>query len=181
MKVGHKKTKIIMDMAISIDGYVADRRNNVPWTEPIWSKYYEFVRRCGCLIVGRKTYNLMSSEEGELEKLGKSIVIVLSRKPRKDLDRIKFVKTPEKALQLCKQLGCSEIVLGGGTKCNEAFLKKNLVDEIILDIEPIILGNGIPLFETVKPTHVRLVETKLLSLRGHVRLHYELGKYKGKV
>jgi len=37
-------------------------------------------------------------------------------------------------------------LLIGGSSLNTAFAKENLIDEIILNIEPIIIGKGIPLF-----------------------------------
>jgi len=40
-----------------------------------------------------------------------------------------------------------EVIVAGGGMLNASFIADNLVDEICLDIEPIILGEGIPLFK----------------------------------
>ena len=38
------------------------------------------------------------------------------------------------------------VLLGGGPTINSGFIKENLVDEIIFNIEPVIMGKGKPVF-----------------------------------
>ena len=51
--------------------------------------------------------------------------------------------------KLAETKGYNELLLVGGSKLNGAFLEAGLIDEIILDIHPLILGSGIKLFSEV--------------------------------
>ena len=52
--------------------------------------------------------------------------------------------TKKEALKLLSDF--EQVVVAGGGALNASFVEENLVDEIYLDIEPIILGKGITLF-----------------------------------
>ena len=39
------------------------------------------------------------------------------------------------------------VVVTGGSKMNSSFAKSGLIDEVILNVEPVIIGEGIPLFD----------------------------------
>lgn len=59
---------------------------------------------------------------------------------------------------------------------NTAFIEQNLVDEIFLDIEPIILGHGIPLFRNGQfETTLKLLGQSNLSA-DEIQLHYKVMK-----
>ncbi len=52
--------------------------------------------------------------------------------------------SPKEALKLLKDF--KEVIVAGGGALNASFTEENLIDEIFIDIEPIILGKGILLF-----------------------------------
>jgi dihydrofolate reductase len=63
-------------------------------------------------------------------------------------------------------------IMGGSNLINQ-FLKKGLVNEIVIGIQPIILGEGIPLF--TQPDKIRLELTKVSSHeKGMVQVHYNV-------
>jgi dihydrofolate reductase len=68
----------------------------------------------------------------------------------------------------------NEVVIGGGSTLNAGFLEEHLIDEIYLDVEPLIFGKGIELFkDTDTETKLELLETASVS-RNVIRLHYRV-------
>ena len=64
--------------------------------------------------------------------------------------------------------------LVGGADIAKEFLKHNLIDELIITIIPIVLGEGIPLFAKGCGEHkLKLLNTKSYD-SGVVQLHYQL-------
>lgn len=62
----------------------------------------------------------------------------------------------------------------GGGGANSSFIKENLVDEIYLDLEPIIIGRGIRLFADADfESQLELIEIKKIS-DNEVQLHYKV-------
>lgn len=71
-------------------------------------------------------------------------------------------------------MGHTEILLIGGGTTNGLFLKDNLIDEMFLSVHPIILGDGIRLFEGVeKILKLETLGAKILS-EGLVQIHYRI-------
>lgn len=168
--------KVILYMAMTVNGYIAKENNDTPWSDVVWSGYYEFVKKRGNIILGKRTYELMK-EVNEFEKLGFPITIVVSSSTdNKSDEKAIFVSSPKEALAVMKEKGVSEVVVGGGSTLNTGFLKDGLLDEIYLDIDPWIFGKGIKLFaETDAEAKLRLLEISKLS-ENTIRLHYEVLK-----
>lgn len=75
-----------------------------------------------------------------------------------------------------KKTGVSEACLIGGQQTISQFIQKGLVDEIYLDVEPLIFGQGIPLFSPADfELKLELLEVKNLSAQT-VQLHYKVKK-----
>jgi len=72
--------------------------------------------------------------------------------------------------------GFKSVVLSGGATVNAQFLKENLIDEIILTIEPKIFGKGVSLFEEVPgEKNLKLLEVKRIN-DDSITLHYQVVK-----
>jgi dihydrofolate reductase len=84
-----------------------------------------------------------------------------------------FVK---EALRQVAYHGFNEVIIGGGGEVNGAIAEASLIDEIIVSIYNITLGEGIPLFGSHKPK----LKLKLLAtsneLEGIVKNHYSVEK-----
>ena len=66
--------------------------------------------------------------------------------------------------------------IDGGAFVAQAFLKENLLDEIIVSIIPVLLGDGISLFGNENlGLNLQLLETKSFE-KGIVQLHYRVGQ-----
>lgn len=139
--------KAILYMTMTVNGCIARSNDDTPWSDEVWSAYYEFVKQRGNIVVGRRTYELMKAED-EFEKLGNSTIVVVSSEPVAD-SNIFWADSPKKALEFLGTKGFGEAVIGGGATLNASFLKAGLLDEICLDVEPLLFGQGIRLFKEV--------------------------------
>ena len=171
--------KISILMAISVNGMVADQDDQVPWTEPIWSEYFKYVQSSGALVVGRRTLNLMASTN-ELDQLRTVKIAVLTRTAQPPRDNLIFLPTPTQIVGYFQGQGLNHIVVGGGPKTNSLFLKAGLVDELVLDIFPILLpSSGKLLFEVLSdialPHYLEPTQTRDLG-NGCFRSRYTFKK-----
>ena len=67
----------------------------------------------------------------------------------------------------------TNVWLVGGAEIISTFMNLNLVDEIILSVIPILLGNGIPLFNNIaKETKFELINAT--DYEKLVELHYKV-------
>ena len=67
------------------------------------------------------------------------------------------------------------MMLLGGAGLVSSFMNLGLVDEYHLVVNPLVLGNGKPLFKDVKERHtLKLIETRTFQA-GKVELHYGKG------
>jgi dihydrofolate reductase len=82
--------------------------------------------------------------------------------------------SPQEALQVLED--AETVIVAGGGNLNGSFLGENLVDELYIDIEPAVLGKGIPLFNGPDfDRALKLIGTKQLS-ENEIQLHYQVLK-----
>ncbi|QQG41944.1 MAG: dihydrofolate reductase family protein [Candidatus Woesebacteria bacterium] len=164
--------KVILYTATTINGMLATKDNKTPWSEAEFKSFFENVRKAGNVIVGSKTFPLFL--DTDFEDMGDPVVVILTREKRVDTDKVKYVDSPQKALSLLSNLGFVTALITGGGLTNGAFLKENLVDEIYLDIEPMIFQEGIPLFNPApNEIDLKFLDQKMLN-ENTIQLHYSV-------
>jgi dihydrofolate reductase len=83
---------------------------------------------------------------------------------------------PKAVLQLLAEKGFSSAFIAGGGKVNASFLAEGLIDEIYLDVEPLLFSKGIPVIAPVDFEYdLQLLATKKLN-DNTVQLHYKVLK-----
>lgn len=165
--------KVILYMAITANGMIAKENDDTSWvTETEWKSYSAAVCLAGCLIVGRRTYYILTKQP-EFAEFKDVKLVAVSKEDFETLAQNHFVAhSPKEALEILKDF--KEIVVAGGGILNASFLSENLVDEIYLDVEPIVFGKGIRLFaESDFETKLKLLEVKKLS-PNEIQLHYKV-------
>ena len=168
--------KKILYIAMSLDGYIATKSGDVDWLIDIpgYDFYDTFIENIGAVVMGRKSYEMILSFGIEWPyKFARSYVLTHSNK-FEDTDLVKFTNIPAEELveQLSSETEKDIWVLGGGEVVRE-FLESKLIDEIIIGVMPILLGEGIPLFrEYAHKTELKLLDVKQYE-KGMVQLHYE--------
>ncbi|WP_013320380.1 dihydrofolate reductase family protein [Gloeothece verrucosa] len=139
--------KGILFIATSLDGYIARKNGEIDWlfTDQDYG-YEEFYQSIDITLIGYKTYQqLLTFEEFPYPD---KINYVFSRHHKnQDHNLVTFISTdPVEFVKQLKQASGKNLWLVGGGQMNTLFLNANLLDEIIISIHPVILGEGIPLF-----------------------------------
>ena len=167
--------KVVLYMAMSANGMIANSDDDTSWiSSEEWKSYSSAVRKAGCLIVGRRTYEILT-QQPEFSELKDAKLVVVSHEDRPLLDPNHLVAhSPKEALGLLKDF--DEVIVAGGGNLNASFLAKNLVDEIFLDVEPIVFGEGIPLFHGQNfESGLKLIGQKKIT-NNEIQLHYQVNK-----
>ena len=167
--------KVILYMASTPNGLIAKRDDDTSWiSKEEWDSYSAMVRAKGCSIVGHRTYEILTKQP-EFSELKDVRLIVVAHHDLSLVDsRHAVAHSPKEALDLAK--GFDEVVVAGGGILNTSFLAENLIDEIYLDIEPVIFGAGIPLFNDQKfEKQLELIGEKRIGKDG-MQLHYRILK-----
>lgn len=167
--------KVVLYMAMSANGMIAKNNDDTSWISIAeWNGYSSAVRKARCLIVGRRTYEILTKQPEFAEFKDIKLAIVSHESfPTLSLKHI-VAHSPKEALELLKDF--VEVVVAGGGELNASFLAENLVDEIYLDVEPIVLGEGIPLFRGKNfERTLKLLGQKKIS-ENEIQLHYQVLK-----
>ena len=170
--------KVILYMAVTANSYIAKENDDASFVSAVeWKSFRKRIKRVGNIIVGRKTYEIML-RNNELNGLNEiKVVVVTGDKSFTVSDNSHTAAiSPKKALEILHQQGFQEALVAGGGGLNTSFMEEGLVDELYLDIEPIILGKGLPLFREAEwEVKLKLLNIKKLSAQ-EVQLHYKIVK-----
>lgn len=172
--------KIILNLAISLDGYIAKKDGNFDWIHGDGSKlqdtekqfdFTHFLETVDTIVMGKKAYLDAPKESLEAYK-DKKIYVATSEKIDFASDNIQRIDGDivSQILVYKKEEG-KNIWLYGGGRLTSHFIKADVVDEYIIGIIPIILGDGIPLFLNDNPT-LELTLLESTSQEGVVILRY---------
>ncbi|MGC2527164.1 MAG: dihydrofolate reductase family protein [Candidatus Acidiferrum sp.] len=175
------KRKIIVYIATSVDGYIARPDGDVAWLDSPRPKgnhgMGEFFRSIDTILWGRKTHTKGLEMGMKASGFGAGIEnYVFSRQPQETKEPgFEFVREPIKTFveKLRKKRGKNLWMMGGG-EIIASFLDEGDIDEFIINVVPVLIGEGIPL---IQPRH-RLIRLKLLSSKkfpdGMVTSHYRV-------
>jgi dihydrofolate reductase len=147
----------------------------------------DMLNSADALLFGRVTYDLMAGfwptpdaikndpiVAGKMNSLSK---IVFSKTLKKaDWNNTRLVKEniEEEIKKMKNQPGKDMALLGSGTIMSE-FAQRGLIDEYRIMVNPIILGQGAPLFKGIKERiNLKLVRTRTFR-NGNVLLYYQPG------
>lgn len=176
-------SKVTIHMVSSLDGFIASKDGSITWMES--KDHYEkgitltaediaaFLEKIDCYVMGSHTY------EQALElgwPYGNVPVVVLThRNLSRDRETVEFYSGDLKKL-LAQELKpkYKNIWMVGGARCTKEFLQLGLVDEIVVSIMPVILGDGVLFFDFVgREAALHLKDVKAYK-DGMVELWYEV-------
>ncbi len=169
--------KVIQYNAISVDGFIATKDGNSDWvSEADVESFEKAINDSGCIIMGRKTFEQYQDDLYPVEGLF-NVVMTTNKEILKESDELWITdKSPSEVLKFLEKNKFEQVVLIGGGTINSSFLNLGIVDEIILSIHPIVLGDGIRLFEGDE-IHVDLEKVEVKEIGdGVVWVRYKVGK-----
>ncbi len=172
--------RIVLYIAVSIDGYIADAEGGISWLEAVDEPgedygYESFFNDIDVLLMGRKTYEQILGF-GDWPYDNKQTYVFTGHPISSPREDISFVADPPAEIieKIEQNEDIQRIWLVGGGKLNGSFLAEGLIDEMILSIIPVTLGSGIPLFkgQTADLSSFTLRSTTSYH-SGLVQMHYE--------
>jgi len=185
--------KIVLFMHQSLDGFAAGTKGEMNWIhvdDEIFDFVEERIGKTDTAIYGRKTFEMMegywptAGDEPDASKhdkvhsawYKKAHKVVLSN----TMNQASFTNTTvigkdyAAALRKLKQETTGEMLLFGSPSTAHALLAENLVDECWLFVNPVLLGEGIPVFKGIKQRQsLKLLKTHVFS-SGVVCLGHEV-------
>ncbi|MBB6447805.1 dihydrofolate reductase family protein [Bacillus benzoevorans] len=178
-----KQRKIILDLAVTLDGFIEGNNGEIDWC--IMDREMEFTTfldQIDTIFYGRKSYDLWGKFTPETSDDAKKEMMDLVHSKKKYVfsktkkgtdNKATFINDniPEEVAKLKNQPG-KDIWLYGGASLITTFMHLGLVDEFRLSVHPVILGEGTPLFTDIKQrVNLKLVNTRTFS-SGVVQLIY---------
>src|SRR6266516_5413923 len=157
--------KATLGLANSLDNYIARKDGGfdwIHWSDEVAKISAKFMKTVDALLIGRKTYDAMMASGQTSYPGAKNYVFSRSKKKREALKkRLAAKKKPDRNVEIVaedaakfvselkKRKGKGIVVFGGGELAKSLF-EADLIDEVVLNIHPILLGAGIPLFHEMK-------------------------------
>jgi dihydrofolate reductase len=167
-------------IATSLDGYIAKPNDDLSFLKLVEKEgedygYAEFTATIDTIIVGRKTYDWVFKEIGSSHyDNGQRNVYVITRSERPSAGRTTFYtgKLSELVQRLKSESG-KNIYCDGGAEIINELLEQDLIDEFIISVIPILIGNGTRLFKDNRPEQqLEFVSAKSFET-GLTQLHYK--------
>jgi dihydrofolate reductase len=165
---------------MSADGYIATKEDDLSWLETIQVEgedygYTAFTQSADAYIVGRTTYEVVLSLTGGVFPQAKQFdCYVITRQEREPENGVTFYNGDlEILVKKLKAEPGRNIYCDGGAEIVKLLMKKDLIDEYIISVIPIILGDGKRLFKGGVPSiKLKTVSSKQYE-SGLVQLHYQ--------
>ncbi len=184
--------RLVFFMHTSLDGFVAGPKGELDWIN-INEEIFDFVAtmtdKADTALYGRVTYEMMQSywptagqkpnaskhDKEHSEWYSKVSKVVLSKTMSEKGLKNTTVISDQLAdnIDRIKNLDGKNILIFGSPTASHSLLSLGLVDEFWVFVNPVLVGQGIPLFKGVTETiPLTLLETKTFSC-GVIALHYE--------
>jgi dihydrofolate reductase len=172
--------KLSLYIATSLDGYIAKPNDDLSFLKLVEKEgedygYTEFTAGIDTIILGRKTYDWVVKEIGSSHyDNGERNVYVITRTERPDVGKTKFYtgNLTDLIHQLKSEPG-KNIYCDGGAEIVNELLKSDLIDDFIISIVPVLVGNGTRLFKDGRPEQtLELINSKTFDT-GLTQLHYK--------
>lgn len=192
---------VVVNLAVSIDGFIADLDDGCDeifgWysagpvevaigagqtmhmSEPSAEQLRRAVSNVGAFIVGRRLYDLTSGWDGTPP--AEAPMVVLTHDPPEDWPRggvdYHFVSEGiEAAVAKAQELaGDGEISVAGGRVAREC-LDAGLLDEVVINVVPVVLGEGIPFLAGIANGPVRFEDPEVIEAPGVTHMRYRVAR-----
>jgi len=177
-----KRRRVIVHIATSADGYIARSDGDLEWltSRPAPKGFYgmkAFMRSIDTMVLGRKTYEVSLRMGAKFDSQSRTIVFSRHPPPADAPSGVEFVNDAiGPFLSRLRERPGKDIWLMGGGEIIASFLDAQAIDEFVISVVPIFIGDGIPL---IARRH-RQVPLDLHSSDrfedGVVQLHYRVQK-----
>jgi len=164
--------KIILNLCTSLDGFVEGANGEIDWclTDQDYGMT-SFLQGIDTICIGRKSYEQLMQMMPEGFPGKEMLVFSTTLKDSDVKGRVIGGDIKKEVKALLSRPG-KDIWLFGGAQLVTSFINLQLVDEMMIAVHPLLLGEGKPLFSgLLTRSSLQLVEAKTFS-SGLVQLIY---------
>jgi len=183
--------KLIALMHVSFDGFAATDKGEMGWIthdQKIFEHVSKYISQTGTGIYGPKTFQMMEgywpdvlndakSGKTEIEHArwyqgAKKVVCSRTLKTLENKEAKLISENLEKEITQLKQQSEKDLMVFGSPRLTQSLARLDLFDEYIVNVNPILLGGGVRMFEDLPRTKLDLVSATSFS-SGVVGFHYK--------
>ena len=170
--------KLFVYIAASLDGFIAKPGDDLSFLSVVEKDgedygYASFMETIDTVIMGRKTYDWVMKHVPQFSHADKNTYII-TRTPKPATGNTIFYTGDLKDLVTNLKLsGGKNIFCDGGAEIISELVKEDLVDEYIISIIPILVGNGKRLFNDHRPEQMLELISVNQFVKGLAQLHYK--------
>ena len=175
-----KRRNVIVHIATSADGYIARPDGDLEWltSRPKPEGFYGLSAFMGSIdtkLIGRKTYEMSRRLGAKFDSTNPTIVFSRHAQPIDLPSGVQWVKGGiGKFVSRLREQPGKDIWLMGGGELIASFLDENAIDEFVMTVVPVFIGDGIPLIAR-RHRHVPLDLQSVERFEdGVVQLHYRV-------
>lgn len=189
--------KVVSHMTMSLDGYIAEPDNQVgelfDWYEagevsvPSANEdvgfavdevsaeaLQELTGTAGALVAGRRLFEIADGWN-DSHPAGAPVVVVTHSAPADAAERwprTTFVEGVEAAVAKAREIAGDKDVTIASANVTQQALDHGLLDEVCVSLVPVLFGEGIPYFSTLKHGHLLLEDPTVVQGRRALHLRY---------
>ncbi|MFD6210042.1 dihydrofolate reductase family protein [Peribacillus sp. NPDC060253] len=165
--------ELVYHVAVSLDNFIADQGivdGNINQSLFLFEgehvpDFLSDIQQYEAVLMGRKTYEFgfhFGAKPGEPGYKGIKHYIFSNSLQFESNEEVELIQGDSVAfIENLKQQGTGKLWLCGGGELAGTLINHKLIDQLVLKVNPVIIGEGIPLFGSVKPClKLDLVEMK---------------------
>jgi dihydrofolate reductase len=182
--------KLISLIHLSFDGYAAGPNGEMNWIthdQSIFEHVSKYISKVETGVYGPKTFQMMEGYwPGVLEDAGSSELEIKHAKWYQGAKKIvcsrtltqlenkdaKLVNDLENEFKKFKQQSDKDMMVFGSPRLTQSLARLDLFDEHLINVNPVLLGGGIRMFEDLPMTKLELISATPFS-SGVVGFHYK--------
>lgn len=173
------ETRVLLYIATSADGYIATADGGVAWLDRFNNDdgndygYHAMLSTAGHLIMGGKTYRqVLGFGDWPYGDLPTTVITrqPLTHPPAPNIRT--YVGDVAALVTDIKTQTQKHIWLVGGAEIVALFQKANQIDDFMLSVMPVLLGDGVRLFPSIDSQQALTLKAHTVYQNGVVQLHY---------
>jgi dihydrofolate reductase len=181
--------KVLLGMTMSLDGFINDRNGSVSRLYPDLAELrktevlQESIKTTGAVVMGRHAYDMAEGDFTDYE-FQVPIFVLTHNVPEKvakgENEKLSFTFVTdgiESAIEKAKAAaGDKYVTVIGGANTAQQIIKAGLLDEIEVDIMPLLLGEGLRLFDYLGTEQIELETTRVIESPTRIHIRFRVVK-----
>jgi dihydrofolate reductase len=179
---------VVADMSVSLDGFVADRRDGVedvfawygkpqPEQSPREPAGEADAMGVGVIVYGRRTFDLAHGWDGR-HPTGAPVIVVTHSVPEgwpRENSAVSFDTAGiESAMVTAGKIAGDNVIALGSPSIIQQCLALGLVDRVQVKLVPVLLGDGIRMFGPLATAPVEFGNPAICQGNGVTHLYYDV-------